>query len=99
MPAGAENVLPLDPAQRASAPEIEQVGGVLLVMITSSEDGGQTPFVIVQRKVFAPTPSPVTVEVGELGIVIVPDPLTNVHVQVPTVAVLPAKVAVATQTF
>ena len=55
--------------------------------------------VIVQRKVFAPTPSPVTVEVGELGIVIVPDPLTNVHVPLPTVGVLPAKVAVATQTL
>ena len=43
----------------------------------------------------APNPNPVTVDVGELGFVIVPLPLTNVHVPVPTVGVFPAKVALA----
>lgn len=37
------------------------------------------PFNLVHRKVFAPTPKLVTVEVGEVGLVMVPDPLTNDH--------------------
>jgi hypothetical protein len=52
------------------------------------------PLVIVQRNTFAPTPSAVTVVVGEEAVVIVPLPLINVHVPVEgAVGALPASVA------
>ena len=51
--------------------------------------------VIVQRNVLAPTPNPVTPELGELGAVIVPLPLTKLQMPVPTVGVFPANVVVA----
>ena len=54
--------------------------------------------VIVQRNVLAPTDKPVTPDVGELGVVTEPDPAMTVHAPVPTVGVLPAKVAVVAQT-
>ena len=50
---------------------------------------------MVHRNLLGPIPRPVTPEVGELGEVIAPVPLTKVHV--PTAgatAVFPAKVAV-----
>ena len=75
------------------------VGGVAsLVIVTSSAEAGHGLFVIVQRNTFGPTPNPVTVEFGEFGLVIVPDPLTKLHVPVPTVGVLPARVAVEPHT-
>jgi hypothetical protein len=49
-------------------------------------------FEMVHINTFAPTPNPVTVDVGDVGVVIVPAPLTNVHVPVPVVAVFPANV-------
>ena len=54
-------------------------------------------FEIVQVNTFAPTPRPVTPDVGEDGVVIVPVPLVNVQVPVPIVGVFPAKVAVVPQ--
>jgi hypothetical protein len=39
----------------------------------------QGPLLKVHRNTFAPNPSPVTPEVGEVGVVIVPDPLTSIH--------------------
>jgi hypothetical protein len=52
---------------------------------------------MVQRRVATPgTTKPVTPEVGELGVVMVAVPETTVHAPVPTVGVLPAKVAVLT---
>ena len=75
------------------------VGGVLSrVITTSSCESAQRPFNNVQRKVFGPTPKPVTPEVGLVGVVIVPVPLTRVQVPPPVVGVLPAKVAVVVQT-
>ena len=74
------------------------VGVALLVIITSSVDAVHGAFAIVHLKVFAPTPRPVIPEVGLVGVVIVPVPLTNVHVPDPTVAVLPPRVAVVAQT-
>jgi hypothetical protein len=59
-------------------------------MTTSSKEGGQVPFVIVQRKTFVPTPRPVTGVVGEDGEEIVPVPETSVHVPVPVEGVFPA---------
>ena len=41
---------------------------------------------------FAPRPKPVTPDVGEDGVVIVPAPLTKVHVPVPITGVFPANV-------
>ena len=50
---------------------------------------------MVQRiTVVEPTGTPVTVDVGEFADVMVPEPVTIVHVPVPGVAVLPARVNV-----
>ena len=53
---------------------------------------------IVHSKTLGPTVNPVTPEVGEPGVVIVPEPLISVQVPVPVVGVLPAKLAVVAQT-
>ena len=81
-----------------SEPALAAVGTASLFIITSSVDIAQTPFVIVQRKVFAPTPKPVIPEVGDDGVVIVPVPVINVHAPVPIIGEFPAKVAVVEQT-
>ena len=67
-------------------------------MLTSSVEEVQTPLLIVQRNSLAPTPKLVTPEVGLPGVVIVPVPLNNVHVPVPTIGALPANVAEVEQT-
>ena len=55
----------------------------------------QLPFTIVQRKtVVVPTVTPVTSEVSEFALVIVPSPLSFVQVPVPGEAALPARVKV-----
>ena len=77
---------------------MDVVGAASLVIVTSSVELGHTPLLIVHRNTFAPTPNAVTPDVGLPGVVIVPVPLTNVHVPVPTVGALPAKVAVVAQT-
>lgn len=63
------------------------------LITTSSDKSGQAPFANVQRKVLFPIPKPVTAEVGDDGVVIVPDPPTTVHAPTPVVGVFPAKVA------
>ena len=73
-------------------------GGVLSrVITTSSCEFGQVPFKSVQRNVLGPTPKPVTVVLGLLTLVIVPEPLINVHVPFPVEGVFPASVAVVPQ--
>ena len=67
--------------------------------MTSSVDGAQTPFEIVQRKVFTPTLKPVTPDVGEAGVVTVAPPTMTVHAPVPTIGVFPASVATVAQRF
>ena len=53
----------------------------------------QTPLVIVHLSVVVlPVVTPVTVEVGEAGVVIVPGPLTTVHTPVPGAGEFPASV-------
>ena len=64
----------------------------MFVIVTVLVDAEQGALSIVHINTFAPTPSPVTVDVGEPGVVIVPAPLTSVHVPVPDVAVFPASV-------
>ncbi len=51
---------------------------------------------IVHSNVFVPTLKPVTLEVAEVGVVIVPVPAMSVHNPVPTDGVLPAKAEVVT---
>jgi hypothetical protein len=67
------------------------VGGAVTVIRTSSDEGGQLPLVIVQRKVFSPVPRPVTPELGSFEFERVPEPPINVHVPVPAAGVFPAK--------
>jgi hypothetical protein len=62
-------------------------------MTTSSEEAVHGAFEIVQRKVLGPAPSPVTVDAGLVGVVIVPAPLIRVQVPVPTTGEFPASVA------
>jgi len=81
-----------------SAPAAAVVGLSILVMVISSDVAVQGALVMVQRNTFAPTPKPVSPEVGELGVVTVPAPETRVHEPVPTVGVLPARVAVVAHT-
>ena len=65
----------------------------VLVIITSSEVMPQRPLFIVQRNVAEPTTKPVTPDVGELAVVIVPVPDGLVHAPVnPTLTgAFPAK--------
>ena len=65
---------------------------------TVSLDTGHEALLIVQTNVFAPTESPVTPEVGSDGVVTDAVPAITVQAPVPTVGVLPAKVAVVEQT-
>jgi hypothetical protein len=77
-----------------SVPAAATVTAASLVRDTSSLLV-QLPFVIVQRRiVVCPAVTPVTVVVGEDGVVIAPAPLCIVHIPVPTRAVLPARVKV-----
>lgn len=66
-------------------------------MVTVLVELGQGGFEMVHINTFAPAPNPVTVVVGDPGVVIVPAPLTKVQVPVPTAGVFPASVAVLLQ--
>ena len=81
-----------------SGPAFDVVGEASLVTMTVSFDAAQVPFEIVQTKLFAPTDSPVTPEVGELGVVTVALPAMTVHAPVPTAGVFPPSVAIVEQT-
>ena len=96
--ASVTDVVPQVAAPVWSGPAAATVVAATLVITTSSKVAVQGAFEIVHLKVFAPTPKPVIPEVGLLGVVIVPVPLINVQAPVPTVAVLPANVAVVAQT-
>ncbi|MBL0336114.1 MAG: hypothetical protein IPP73_12630 [Chitinophagaceae bacterium] len=77
-----------------SVPAAATVTATSLVRDTSSKLE-QLPLVIVQRRtVVCPAVTPVTVEVGEAGVVMEPAPLVIVHTPVPDTAVLPARVNV-----
>lgn len=68
-------------------------------MVTCDEEAVQGGLEIVHSNTFGPTPNPVTPDVGDPGVVIVPVPLTSVQVPVPVVGVFPARVAVVPQTL
>ena len=78
-------------------PALDVVGAATPVMVTVEVDGEQGGLTMLHMNTFAPTPNPVTPDVGEEGVVIVPAPLTNVHVPVPVVGAFPANVAVVPQ--
>lgn len=66
-----------------------------MIVILSVVGGPHGPLLIVQRKVTTPVPRPVTVVVGDEGVVIVAVPLSTDQEPVPgAVGVLPARVAV-----
>ena len=74
-------------------PALAAVGGSAMVITTSSVDAPQAGLEMLQRKVTeVPTVKPVTVEVGDPGVVIVPVPDTTLHDPVPITGVLPASV-------
>jgi hypothetical protein len=79
-------------------PAAATVGAATPVMVTVLVDAGQGALLMVHWKTFAPTPSPVNPEVGDVGVVMVPAPPTKVHKPVPIVAVFPLKVAVVPHT-
>lgn len=78
-----------------SGPASAAVGETETFITTSSVEGRHTPFETVQRRVAeAPTASPVTPDVGEVGVVTVAVPEITDQTPVPTAGVLPAKVVV-----
>src|SRR5688500_345 len=87
MPPGAEYIVE-DEGHTGSEPVILHVGLELFVTVTSS-NALQVPFVTVQRTIaLVPTATPVTVVIGELGVVIVADPEIKLHTPEPTDGVL-----------
>ena len=75
-------------------PALETVGGAPAVIVTWSEVEGHGALLMVQSKTLTPAPNAVIPDVSEDGVVIVPDPLTTVHIPVPIVAAVPTRVAV-----
>jgi len=82
-----------------SSPASATEGVALTLIVTSLVVEAQGGLLIVQRKTFVPGVSPVTLDVGELGDEGVPEPLTSVHVPIPTVGVLPAIIAFVAHTL
>ena len=68
------------------------------MIVTVSLEILHTPLLIIHSKRFAPRFNPVTPEAAEAGEVTVAVPLTTFHVPVPTVGMLPARVADVEQT-
>ena len=101
-PVPTDGVLParvVDVEQTVSSgPAVAVVGEASRVTTTVSLDGGQLALLIVQTNVLAPTLRFVTPEPGSVTVVTLPVPVSTVHAPVPTVAVLPANVAVVEQT-
>jgi hypothetical protein len=68
------------------------------VTVTCEELEGHVPLLMVHSKTFAPAPNPVTPDVGDVGDVILPEPLIKVHKPVPEAGVFPVNVVVVPQT-
>ena len=64
------------------------VGTSFILIEIVEVDEAQGGFEMVHAKIFRPNPKPVTVVLGEVGLVITPLPETKVHNPVPTVGVL-----------
>lgn len=74
-------------------PAFAGVGTALPTIITLSNDATQGALEVVHRNVLLPTPKPVIVVAGLVGVVIVPDPPINVQSPAPAVGVFAAIVA------
>lgn len=81
-----------------SAPALAVLGNGSTVIFTWSDDDGHVPLVIVHWKIFTPTVKPVTADVGEVGLIGVPVPETNVHIPLPIIGVFPENTDVVEQT-
>ena len=73
--------------------------GVILLMVTSSVEEVHGALAMVHLNTELVPVMPLTVALGLLIPVIIPVPLTRLHVPVPTIAVFPDKVAVLPQIF
>jgi hypothetical protein len=73
-------------------PALDTVGksstSILIVLVV----GGHTPFDILHSKTFIPNPNPVIVELGLVGLVIIPLPLISDQVPIPIAGEFPANV-------
>mgnify|MGYP001592676019 CR=1 FL=1 len=74
-------------------PALAIEGAATPVMVTLEIELAQGAFEIVHLKTLLPTPNPVIVVAGLVGVVIVPLPESNVHAPVPAVGVFAAIVA------
>jgi hypothetical protein len=72
-----------------SGPATDVVGSLLTLIVTLELDDAHGEFEIVHTITLLPVAKLVTVVVGELGVVIVPDPEAMVQIPVPTVGVFP----------
>ena len=72
-----------------SAPANATDGFASTLIVISSMDGGQVPFVIVQRNTFGPVDNPFTAELADDGATTVPVPEINVHVPFPMDGIFP----------
>ena len=98
-PPGVAVKLAIPPEQADwSTPALAPDGAAFLVIVTVSFVGAHDPLLIVQTKVFAPMPSPVTPDAGLPGAVTEPLPAMTVHAPPPTAGKFPARVALAVQT-
>ena len=66
-------------------------------MLTSSNEGVQTPFEIVHLKVLVPVDNPETEVFERLALAKVPVPEMTVHTPLPTVDALPSSVVTVAQ--
>ena len=81
-----------------SMPASETVGASSLVTVTVLVEGVQVTLEIVQVKVVVPKGNPKTVALGEFALLKVTPKVVVLQTPVPTVGVLPFKVAVGAQT-
>jgi hypothetical protein len=80
----ASTVEPAVSHNRISCPATACVGSVSRVIFKVETEEAQTPLVMVQLNTLVPYPSPLIVVEAEIAEEIIPEPLTNAHVPVPT---------------
>lgn len=86
-------IVALVPQRFWSGPALARVGFWLKVMVTSSVEAVQGELLTVQRSVYDVPALPEKVEVGLLALPKLPPvPLTTLHIPVPIVGTLPARV-------
>lgn len=79
-------------------PALEIVGTFLIVMVILDVEAAQDEKLTDQVSTVVPTVSPVIVELGFVGVVIVPGPETFTQSPLPTTGVFPARFAEPTET-